>query len=160
MLFTLLGLGMTDFLDGTLARALDERTDFGLYIDPLTDIIVTCAATLAVAAGGFIPWWLAGLVVFRYGGALAGFLFAFTTKGRFYFSATIVGKLCTPAVQLLYFVLVLSRIRPEWALTGHWPQTLTWLVAGLVAVNVIYLIVLLILIATGKRSVPDKHSSE
>jgi cardiolipin synthase len=153
-------LGMTDFLDGTLARALDQRTAFGRYTDPLTDVLVTSTAALAVWWAGLIPWWLAALVVFRYGGALAGFLLTFTTKGRFSFGPTPIGKICTPTVQMLFFVLVLGHIRPQWALPSHWPQTVTHIVTGLVAFNVLYLVGVLFALNRSKNKSKKKSDEQ
>lgn len=57
--------GITDGLDGFLARVLHQKTDFGAFIDPLADklLLLTCYISLAVL--NFLPKWLAVLVVSR-----------------------------------------------------------------------------------------------
>ncbi len=57
--------GVSDGLDGFLARALRQKTDFGAFLDPIADklLLITSFVTLAVL--GILPKWLAVLVVSR-----------------------------------------------------------------------------------------------
>jgi cardiolipin synthase (CMP-forming) len=57
--------GITDAIDGFIARHFDMRTELGAYLDPLADkaLLVSIYVTLAVA--GIIPVWIAVLVVSR-----------------------------------------------------------------------------------------------
>jgi cardiolipin synthase (CMP-forming) len=57
--------GVTDAIDGWLARKLDQRTELGAYLDPIADkaLLVSIYVTLAIM--GHAPVWLAILVVFR-----------------------------------------------------------------------------------------------
>lgn len=57
--------GVTDAVDGFIARHFDMRTELGAYLDPLADkaLLVSIYITLAVAQ--IIPVWLAVLVVSR-----------------------------------------------------------------------------------------------
>ena len=57
--------GVTDGVDGFIARHFDMRTELGAYLDPLADkaLLVSIYVTLAVA--NVIPAWLAILVVAR-----------------------------------------------------------------------------------------------
>lgn len=57
--------GLTDAVDGALARALDARTELGARLDPLADkaLLVACYVTLSYM--GLLPVWLVVLVVLR-----------------------------------------------------------------------------------------------
>jgi cardiolipin synthase (CMP-forming) len=57
--------GVTDGLDGFLARVLRQKTDFGAFIDPIADklLLITSYVTLAVL--DVLPKWLAVIVVSR-----------------------------------------------------------------------------------------------
>jgi cardiolipin synthase (CMP-forming) len=57
--------GVTDAIDGFVARQFDMRTELGAYLDPLADkaLLVSIYITLAVA--GVLPAWIAVLVVSR-----------------------------------------------------------------------------------------------
>jgi cardiolipin synthase len=57
--------GLTDFLDGYLARKLNQTTKLGKTLDPVADRLYIFATLMALSATGYVPWWLAGLVIFR-----------------------------------------------------------------------------------------------
>ena len=57
--------GLTDFLDGYLARKLNQTTKLGKLLDPVADRLYIFATILALSATGYVPWWLAGLVILR-----------------------------------------------------------------------------------------------
>jgi cardiolipin synthase len=57
--------GLTDALDGTLARLLKQRSTFGAILDPLADKILLVTSFTCLAVQDWIPQWLAILVVSR-----------------------------------------------------------------------------------------------
>lgn len=57
--------GLTDFLDGYLARKLNQTTKLGKMLDPVADRLYIFATLLALSVTGYVPWWLAGLVILR-----------------------------------------------------------------------------------------------
>lgn len=57
--------GLTDALDGTLARILKQRSNFGAMLDPLADKILLVTSFICLALQDWIPRWLAVLVVSR-----------------------------------------------------------------------------------------------
>ncbi|GAB6125518.1 CDP-alcohol phosphatidyltransferase family protein [Humidesulfovibrio idahonensis] len=57
--------GLTDALDGTLARILKQRSTFGAMLDPLADKVLLVTSFLCLALQDWIPRWLAVLVVSR-----------------------------------------------------------------------------------------------
>ena len=57
--------GLTDFLDGYFARKLNQTTKLGKMLDPVADRLYIFATLLALSATGYVPWWLAGLVILR-----------------------------------------------------------------------------------------------
>lgn len=63
MLFAVAGL--TDAFDGFLARIWDQRTQLGAVLDPLADKALLVTSFICLAAKGWIPFWLAVLVVSR-----------------------------------------------------------------------------------------------
>src|SRR5947209_2496606 len=62
-LATLIAASVTDFLDGYLARRLNQVTKLGAVLDPIVDRLCIVAAVLGLAFRGILPWWLV-LVVF------------------------------------------------------------------------------------------------
>ena len=57
--------GVSDLLDGWLARRFDWQSRFGSFADPLADKLLMMAAYLTLGWLGELPLWLIGLVVFR-----------------------------------------------------------------------------------------------
>ncbi len=66
-----LGLGIfllvaaTDWLDGYLARKLDQVTDLGKFLDPLVDKLLIFAPLLVLVEWGDVPSWSAFLIIGR-----------------------------------------------------------------------------------------------
>ena len=55
--------GFTDFLDGYLARRLDQKSVLGTFLDPLGDKLLGTVAFIALSVQGLLPAWLAVIVV-------------------------------------------------------------------------------------------------
>lgn len=51
--------GITDFLDGWLARRLDQHSVLGQILDPVADRLYILAVVVALALRDIIPWWVA-----------------------------------------------------------------------------------------------------
>ncbi len=62
----LLGVaGLSDWLDGKLARALDQVSELGEKLDPAADRLYILAALIGLAVRAIIPWWLLGALIGR-----------------------------------------------------------------------------------------------
>ncbi|NDV21824.1 CDP-alcohol phosphatidyltransferase family protein [Desulfovibrio sp. JC022] len=57
--------GISDGLDGFLARVMKQRTEFGAMIDPLADKILLVTSFICLSAQGVVPVWLTVLAVSR-----------------------------------------------------------------------------------------------
>jgi Phosphatidylglycerophosphate synthase len=58
--------GLTDLVDGTIARRFDKPSMLGGGLDPVVDGILLGAAAVGLALGGIFPLWLAAVIVVRY----------------------------------------------------------------------------------------------
>ena len=58
--------GLSDLVDGTIARRFDRPTKFGAALDPIADGVFYGAVAAGLAVGGVYPVWLALVVVARY----------------------------------------------------------------------------------------------
>jgi CDP-diacylglycerol--glycerol-3-phosphate 3-phosphatidyltransferase len=64
--FALLVLsGVTDWLDGKIARLLDQSSRLGAMLDPLVDRIYVVTTLIGFVIRGIIPWWVAVLIIGR-----------------------------------------------------------------------------------------------
>lgn len=57
--------GLTDWLDGYLARRLDQQTRLGELLDPIADRLYILAVVIALGMRDIVPWWLVLLVPLR-----------------------------------------------------------------------------------------------
>lgn len=57
--------GITDGLDGLLARVLNQRTVIGSYLDPIADKMLLISAYISLTIKGMLPGWLSVIVVSR-----------------------------------------------------------------------------------------------
>jgi len=57
--------GISDVIDGFLARRLGESTPAGAYFDPVADKILLSAIYIALGVVHAIPWWMVALVFAR-----------------------------------------------------------------------------------------------
>ncbi|MEZ0581240.1 CDP-alcohol phosphatidyltransferase family protein [Nocardioides sp. MH1] len=51
--------GITDFLDGWLARKLDQTSTLGQVLDPVADRLYILAVVVGLGLRDIVPWWLA-----------------------------------------------------------------------------------------------------
>ena len=56
---------LTDFVDGYIARHYDQTTDFGKFLDPLADKLLTIAAMTMFCQWGVFPAWALMIVLTR-----------------------------------------------------------------------------------------------
>ena len=62
----ILGLaGISDWLDGKLARMLNQQSRLGQILDPAADRLYIAATIIALAVRGIIPWWLFAAITAR-----------------------------------------------------------------------------------------------
>ncbi len=115
--------GATDWLDGKIARALNQGSRLGQVLDPAADRLYIAATLVALAVRGIIPWWLLGVLALRelvVGGALG------VLKRRAGFGTlqvSLVGKAAT--LCLLYaFPLLFLGDHPGWG--GTLARVLGW----------------------------------
>ncbi len=107
VLFTLAGI--SDGLDGLLARMFGWESAFGKLIDPLADKLLMITTALVMGWLDGLPMLLAMLMVAKDLAVLGG-VFAYTTLAGFpKISPTILGKVTT-AAQILLLVFALANL--------------------------------------------------
>lgn len=63
LVFTIAGI--SDGLDGFIARCYNQRTELGAYLDPIADKFLLMASFICLGILKFIPSWLAVIVISR-----------------------------------------------------------------------------------------------
>lgn len=105
-LIILVAAGVSDGLDGLLARGLNQRTPLGAYLDPIADKLLMMSSYLVLALHGKIRWWLTILVLSRDVLMLIAAAAILITVGYRPFPPSIFGK-ATTFFEILLIVLVL-----------------------------------------------------
>jgi cardiolipin synthase len=108
-LLVLLLAGLTDGLDGTIARVANQRTRLGAFLDPLADKLLLTSGFVTLAVMHLIPSWIAIVVVSRDLILMAGTVLAQLTDSRVDISPTILGK-GTTLFQLAYIILAVFLV--------------------------------------------------
>lgn len=57
--------GATDWLDGKLARLLDQASKLGAFLDPAADRLYVLSTLIAFGVRGVVPWWVVVLLAGR-----------------------------------------------------------------------------------------------
>jgi len=100
--------GVSDALDGLLARVLKQQTEFGAYVDPLADKLLLNTSFVTLACLGELPSWLAVVVVSRDVIILGGLAILLLNHRSPTIRPTPDSKITT-FVQLLTVFFVLAR---------------------------------------------------
>jgi phosphatidylglycerophosphate synthase len=105
--------GLTDVVDGTIARRFDKPSTFGGGLDPVVDGVLLGAIAVGLAVGGTFPLWLAGVIVARYLlPAIAG-LVLISMHRRLELRHTVSGQISTALIIILIGGICLFRFMSQ-----------------------------------------------
>ena len=105
--------GLSDAIDGIIARHFHEQTELGSYLDPLADKALLVSVYIACGHAHYLPYWLVIMVVFRDILIVGGVILLYTLEhnrsggGRSKMSPLWISKLNT-AVQIVLAAMVLA----------------------------------------------------
>jgi len=117
---------VTDFVDGYVARHYDQTSDFGKFLDPLADKLLTIAAMLVFCEWGVFPAWALMIVLTREF-AVTGLRLVAVGKGKV-IAAGWSGKVKTACTMVGLCAMM--------AIPGY--DWLNWLVMGVIVVTTLY----------------------
>ena len=112
--------GLTDALDGLLARLLKQRSVLGEYIDPVADKLLLSTLFLVLLHKGLMPTTVTVLVFGRDVGILVVAAILYAAAGRREFNPSLLGKantlaqIAAVAVVLLKAMLLQHMVTPRW----------------------------------------------
>jgi cardiolipin synthase (CMP-forming) len=134
--------GVSDWLDGKIARAWNQQSRLGQVLDPAADRLYIAATLIALAVRGIIPWWLVGLLVAREVVLGAGLL-VLRQRGYGPLQVSLVGKTATLCLLYAFPLLFLGSHTGPLALAARiigwafviWGTGLYWWAAALYLVQ-------------------------
>ena len=104
--------GITDGLDGLIARLTHQRTELGAYLDPIADKLLTFAAFISLAIIEMIPSWLVVIVITRDIIILIGFLVMFLTDYHPKINPSFLSKMTTTFQIVTILFALLAGLLP------------------------------------------------
>ncbi len=132
-LIVLMVSGITDYLDGKLARSLNQMSKIGAILDPVADRFFILAVVIGLGYRDIIPWWLAVILPLR-----DVFLFSLVpflrTRGYSSLPVHFLGKAATASLLYAFPLLLLGDAEGTvadlanvfgWAFTA-WGVALYW----------------------------------
>jgi cardiolipin synthase len=126
---------LTDFVDGMIARRMNEITKLGQFLDPFADRLFIAATVIALAIQDVVPWWFVIAVMLRdallgIGGVVMARYGAATLPVKWW------GKVATFAMLVVLPLFLLGAVFPE---VGDITNPIAWVLA--LATVVLYWVV-------------------
>jgi cardiolipin synthase len=119
--------GLTDGLDGLIARVFHQKSRLGAYLDPLADKLLLVSSFLLLGRLGEIPSWLVVITVSRDAIILMGITVLLLNQVKLEIKPSGVSKLTTLAQLLTVFLVLSSAVVP----------VASWILAMLFAVTAV-----------------------
>jgi cardiolipin synthase (CMP-forming) len=138
----LIASGASDWLDGKIARALNQQSRLGQMLDPAADRLYIVATVIALAVRAIIPWWLVALLAAREL-LMAVVLAILRRRGWGALAVSFVGKTATFCLLYAFPLLFLGSHVAVYAETAKvagwtlviWGSALYWCAALLYVVQ-------------------------
>jgi cardiolipin synthase len=126
--------GLSDGIDGLLARKLNQRSSLGAYLDPIADKLLLSSSFVILAFKKEIAWWLTIIVLSRDVLILVVAVVIILIWGYRPFPPSLLGKLTTFFQIVLVFTVVLGAAYPS-ALLASAKQILIYTVTVFATVS-------------------------
>lgn len=107
--WVLVGAGLSDALDGYIAKRFDRRTRLGAVLDPAADKTLLAGVYVTLGLAGQLPGWLVILVILRDFLIVLGFVLIQTAAAAKQLGPLFVSKINT-LVQITLVGFVLARL--------------------------------------------------
>ncbi len=117
---------LTDYIDGHIARKYDQVTDFGKFLDPLADKLLTIAAMAMFCQWGRFPAWALMIVLTREF-AVSGLRMVASGKG------TVIAAAWSGKVKTASSMIGLCVLMGFPTVSG-----LAWIVTGVIVITTVY----------------------
>ena len=109
---------VTDLLDGTLARLLNQRSVLGAWLDPIADKLMLLTTTAFLCLTGLLPLWLLWTVAIRDGVILAGAEAYRRLTGGLDVRPTLSGKAAI-AMEFILVSFTLADLALDWGMDDY-----------------------------------------
>ncbi|MCX7856820.1 MAG: CDP-alcohol phosphatidyltransferase family protein [Deltaproteobacteria bacterium] len=122
--------GLSDLMDGLIARTFKSKTTVGAFLDPLADKFMLVSSYLILTYKNIIPQWITLLVVLRDSFVLLGFIVLYRISNEKIPHPRVLGKVCT-AIQAITIAYVLWSKDDRLRLFFFYPTVILTITSGL-----------------------------
>jgi cardiolipin synthase len=105
--------GISDMLDGLLARMTNQKTKLGAFLDPLADKALLLTSFVFFSVYGWIPVWLTITVISRDLIVVLGWFLLFLTSNQTKVAPSLAGKAAIAAQLILITYVLIAVNHPE-----------------------------------------------
>jgi len=127
--------GLSDLVDGLIARRWQQKSPLGTFLDPLADKLLMGSSFITLSISYLIPPWLTVIVLSRDLIIVLGVMLFKLTHLPVVVQPSLAGKLCT-TTQVSTVLLVL--VAQSWPLSPTFLEALFWLTGGITALSGIH----------------------
>lgn len=130
--------GLSDLVDGTIARMRKENSELGALLDPVADKGLMLGTFISLTFAKIVPWMFIWIILFRDAVVVFGFVYAKVKKIDFSYTPVLSSKLATlfeiitGVTALFYLTVPVARI---------WVYPIGDLVFGLIMITSVLILV-------------------
>ena len=104
--FVFILAGITDILDGYIARRYNMVTRWGIVFDPLADKLMLLSVLFALTHSGYLPLWVLTVVAGKEAFMALGAAFLYFIRNKTVVAANKTGKIAT----VLFYLSIVARV--------------------------------------------------
>jgi cardiolipin synthase len=120
--FLLAALGLTDGVDGYIARHFHQVSNLGKVMDPVADRALFAVAGIGILVAGAVPWWV-GVIVLAREALVAGATIGLALAGAKRIDVQWAGKAATFGLMFAFPLFLAGHSSLSW---HHWAEDLAW----------------------------------
>jgi cardiolipin synthase (CMP-forming) len=132
--------GISDMVDGLIARRWQQKSPLGAFLDPLADKLLMCSSFVTLSIYHLIPSWLTVIVISRDVILVLGVLLFKMVNFPVVVRPSLAGKLST-TTQIATVLLVLIAIAKSWSVSTIPLQAWFWLTGAFTTISGLHYIV-------------------
>ena len=143
--------GLSDMVDGLIARRWQQKSPLGAFLDPLADKLLMCSSFVTLSIYQLIPPWVTVIVISRDVVLVLGVVLFKIVNVPVLVQPSLAGKLSTTTQVTTVFLVLVAR---AWDLSPNFLTALFWLTGALTTISGIHYILQALRGATQSQNRP------
>ncbi len=147
--------GVTDLVDGFLARRLNQHSRLGAILDPIADKLLMASTFICLASIDHIPWWFVILMLGKDIFIVGGISFFMLMKFNFDYQPIVWSKLTTLLLLLLGSCGLVELVWPRAAIGPYYMGDFVY--GGVYLLSIMIIITTLEYLRIGIEVIRDRN---